>query len=123
MVITVSQAPPQNQAPVAHFTFSSDKLLVAFTDESMDTDGDIIAWHWDFGDQQYSNTSNTTHEYEGEGDYTVKLTVTDDDGESNSYIVTLTVDEETEDVPGFEMALSLVAISIILFLGIKRKKT
>jgi len=120
MVITVSQAPPQNQAPIAHFTFSSDKLLVTFTDESMDTDGDIIAWHWDFGDQQYSNTSNTTHEYEKEGEYTVSLAVTDNDGDTNKYEVWITVKEDKGNTPGFGIAV-IIGAMILSTLVLKRE--
>jgi PKD repeat protein len=36
------------------------------------------SWHWDFGDEKTSEEQNPTHEYDTAGNYTVTLTVTDD---------------------------------------------
>ena len=36
------------------------------------------AYHWDFGDDEPSDNQNPTHEYDTTGNYTVTLTVTDD---------------------------------------------
>jgi hypothetical protein len=41
-----------------------------------------FSYKWDFGDNTFSNEQNPTHSYTNPGEYTVKLTVTDDNGKS-----------------------------------------
>ena len=77
-----------NVAPLPDFSFSPssprDVDVIHFTDASYDTDGSVVAWLWDFGDGHNSTLQNPTHIYSDDGIYTVKLTVTDDDGSSTS---------------------------------------
>jgi len=46
--------------------------IVHFYDKST---GDIISWHWDFGDGTTSNEQNPLHQYTSLGTYTVTLTI------------------------------------------------
>jgi len=62
-----------------------------FTSNCSDTDGSIVNWTWDFGDGNYSYTSNVTFNYSKSGFYPVTLTVTDDDNISNSTSMDLIV--------------------------------
>jgi PKD repeat protein len=52
---------------------------VYFNSTSFDSDGWIVNWTWDFGDGNYSYFENVTHQYVDDGDYTVNLTVEDND--------------------------------------------
>ncbi|MDP8313809.1 MAG: PKD domain-containing protein [Candidatus Celaenobacter antarcticus] len=61
-------------------------LEVEFTDESIKGSGDINYWEWDFGDGKTSNAQNPIHNYEESGIYTVSLTVTDTNTESDTII-------------------------------------
>jgi len=72
-----------NQDPVAGFSHSISGLSVDFTDLSTDSDGSVDAWSWDFGDSGNSTNQNPTHVYTTDGNYTVTLTVTDDDGHTD----------------------------------------
>jgi PKD repeat protein len=73
-----------NELPVAEFSSVPTGLSVAFTDESTDADGTIVAWDWDFGDAtSHGTTQNPTHVYAAGGTYTVTLTVTDDGGDAS----------------------------------------
>ncbi len=72
------------QPPSANFNFSVNQLQVSFTDASMDSDGEIVAYDWDFGDGQSSAQANPVHTYSSAGSYTVNLTVTDNDGMTSS---------------------------------------
>ena len=87
--------PPPNQPPVADFSFTTSELTVTFTDQSYDTDGDVVAWEWNFGDGNNSGTQHPTHTYTSAGTYTVSLTVTDNDGATGntSQLVTVTSDD------------------------------
>ncbi|WP_231593418.1 PGF-pre-PGF domain-containing protein [Methanosarcina siciliae] len=70
--------------PVANFTSNcttgNQPLSVAFTDTST---GVRTSWEWDFGDGNTSTGQNPVHEYSSVGNYSVRLTVTNDEG-SNS---------------------------------------
>jgi len=89
--VTVSTAPPVNQAPTAAFTSACSNLNCNFTDTSIDTDGNVTAWNWNFGDSSSSTQQNPNHSYATEGSYTVNLTATDDDGSTNSVLHSVTV--------------------------------
>ena len=76
--------PPGNVAPVASFTGTCSDLTCGFTSTSQDSDGHITAWKWDFGDGTGSTQpAPLSHTYAATGNYTVVLTVTDDQGASS----------------------------------------
>ncbi|SDZ32119.1 PKD domain-containing protein [Lysobacter sp. yr284] len=84
-------APGGNTAPVANFASSASGLTVSFTDSSTDSDGSIASRSWDFGDGTASTATNPSKTYSAAGSYTVKLTVTDNGGASNTKTATVTV--------------------------------
>ncbi|SDH23127.1 PKD repeat-containing protein [Microbacterium sp. 77mftsu3.1] len=87
---TTGEAP--NIAPTAQFTYSLDHLNASFQGSaSSDPDGTIAAYAWQFGDGETSTAISPTHRYASGGEYTVKLTVTDDDGASHTSQVPITV--------------------------------
>jgi PKD repeat protein len=72
-----------NTPPMADFSHSCSDLICTFTDASSDSDGQIDAWSWNFGDGQVSSERNPPpHVYAAYGTYTVSLTVTDNEGAS-----------------------------------------
>src|SRR2546426_3464853 len=79
--VTVS---PANQAPTANFTSSCSGLTCDFTSTSSDPDGSIASYSWAFGDGGTSIAQNPSHTYGGSGNYTVTLTVTDNQGASSA---------------------------------------
>jgi probable HAF family extracellular repeat protein len=58
---------------------------------SNDSDGTIVDYQWDFGDGNSGSGQVVTHNYAESNDYTVKLTVIDNDGLSSSMQQTITV--------------------------------
>lgn len=78
--------PPQNRPPEASFEFEANGLTVDFTDTSVDPDGNIVSWLWDFGDSSFSSLQNPTHIFDTSNTYIVRLTVTDDDSATGSTI-------------------------------------
>ena len=76
---------PGNNPPTASFTFNCTDLACSFNGSgSSDSDGSIDSWEWDFDDGNTDSGAIVNHEYTAGGTYTVTLTVTDDDGATNS---------------------------------------
>jgi PKD repeat protein len=77
---------PGDNPPVADFTLPTSCTTAApctFTDKSSD-DKAISSWGWDFGDGTTSAEQNPAHQYTAANTYTVKLTVTDASGQTNT---------------------------------------
>jgi len=95
-----------NASPTARFTFSpSDPLVgetVTFTDASTD-DGTIVSQDWDFGDGSTGTGASPTHTYDAAGDYSVVLTVEDDEGATatSTQTVTVSADDGGGDTTAF----------------------
>jgi PKD repeat protein len=90
----------QNQAPTAGFTSSTSGLKVNFNNASFDSDGSISKILWKFGDGRTSTNGNPSRTYSSPGTYTVSLTVTDNEGASDTFSRSVTVidlDEDPED--------------------------
>jgi len=78
------KAPP-NLSPVAAFSESAETVLTGEeihfdASSSYDPDGYIASYFWDFGDGTNANGVTVDHAYADDGDYTVTLTVTDNNG-------------------------------------------
>lgn len=84
-----------NREPIAGFTYSpsnpTTSVEIGFIDTSTDADGTISSWSWDFGDGGGSVAPNPSHRFEDDGQYSVVLTVTDDDGDQDYEEKTITV--------------------------------
>ncbi|TDR36335.1 trypsin-like peptidase [Tahibacter aquaticus] len=75
---------PGNQPPTANFSFTTNGLTAAFTDGSSDSDGSIASRSWNFGDSTTSTATSPSKTYSAAGTYTVTLSVTDNQGATNS---------------------------------------
>ena len=82
---------PANAPPVANFRSKVVRRVVGFTDRSRDSDGAIVARAWDFGDGKASTATSPTHVYAAPGTYDVVLTVSDDDGATDSRTQAVTI--------------------------------
>jgi PKD repeat protein len=112
----------KNRKPVADFSCTpSDPTTVdtvEFSDSSSDEDGTIEGWEWDFGDGYTSDIENPTHKYSEAGDYSVELTVTDDDGDKDTVSFDITVAKADEGflpgIGGGALGSWLILIIIII---------
>lgn len=79
-----------NFSPSAFFTYKpffpfANNTVYFDASESLDTDGGLSSYSWDFGDGENETGETTTHMFTSDGTFTVNLTVTDDDGSTDSY--------------------------------------
>lgn len=96
LIISPSFAANGNNPPTAafHWTPADDintNENINFIDDSTDSDGQLIAWQWDFDDGTYAIVQNPTHAYADAGPYDVTLTVYDNNGSSDSKTHRITV--------------------------------
>jgi PKD repeat protein len=104
-----------NQAPTAEangpYTGTTGQAVTFSSAGSSDPDGSISSYQWNFGDGNTSTQANPTHTYASAGNYTVTLTVTDNDGATGSDNATATISDPASNyatlpyTTGFESGL------------------
>lgn len=94
---------------------------IQFRDTSYDSDGTISEWLWNFGDGTTSTSSSPTHAYTQEGQYTVTLKVTDNDGMTAS-TTTLVSIGAGKSTPGFELLIVGAALIVAFLVTYQAKK-
>jgi parallel beta-helix repeat protein len=87
--------------PVASFTYTPEtplknELVTFNASKSYDPDGSIISYEWNFGDSNTTITNEPiiTHSYSEYGNYTVTLTVTDNDTLTDTITKTVRVEKK-----------------------------
>ncbi len=123
-IVNLRITPLANHVPETDFTFSpsdpTDRDILQFTDSSIDTDGDIVLYEWDFGDGKNAFSNQTQHVYVSPGIYNASLVVTDNDGDTNKYVVRITVEEDKGNTSGFEIVVIIGAMVLSIFV-LKRR--
>jgi PKD repeat protein len=119
---TLSEA---KTTPVAGFSLSpvdpAVDDVVQFTDASVDPDGSITGWFWNFGDGNTSTSASPSHIYTQGGQYTVTLQVTNADGMTSTITSMVTI-AGAKSTPGFEFLLVGCAIALACMVVFIRKK-
>ncbi|GAA68398.1 S8 family serine peptidase [Pseudoalteromonas arctica] len=83
------------QPPRAGFTVDTQGLTASFVDTSNDANNDITQWSWSFGDGATSTDSSPVHAYAQSGSYDVELTVTDSEGNTDTFTQAVVVSDVT----------------------------
>jgi len=92
--------PTENQKPVADLSVGEPyqgfvKTEITFNgSKSHDPDGTITNWFWAFGDNLYGTGKTVQHTYSKAGTYTVTLTVTDNEGATNTDATTCVIKQQ-----------------------------
>ena len=89
---TASGRTAPNLPPTAVFTAGASKLTVTVdASDSVDADGSITTYSWDFGDGSTASGVHAEPHLRRRGTYAVTLTVTDDDGANDTTSKQVTV--------------------------------
>lgn len=104
-----------NRPPVALFTenmttVKENEAIHFDASESYDPDGLIVNYFWDFGDGTNTTGQTVNHAFVEEGNYTVTLTITDDDGASSSLDARITVEAAPAELPLAWLAVIVLVI-------------
>jgi len=99
--VTVSQADLGGEPPVADFdvpsNLSVNQTIVFDASGSFDEDGVIVSYYWDFGDGENGSSMIADHVYKNPGQYSVTLVVIDNNGNTYSKSIIVTVASEAEE--------------------------
>ena len=117
--------------PMASFVYSPSAVAVNEetrfdASQSYDTDGEIVQYQWHFGDGNTASGQVVSHTYSAAENYTVTLTVTDNDGASSTYSTVIQAAEKGQGLPAWAWVLVglVVALAIafsMLSEGIRRQ--
>jgi len=111
------QVGTSNQSPVAAFSASpTNPMLNAWVNfdatASADTDGTIASYAWNFGDGSTGTGSLIWHQFTSSGTYIVTLTVTDDDGATDSTSLAIQVGPSNQSpIAGFTFSPTIPAVN------------
>jgi PKD repeat protein len=99
--VSVDPGPPLNPAPIARFSYSCIAAVCTFVNTSFDHGGRITASAWTFGDGGNATDTSPLHTYTvtAATQFTVTLTVTDDEGATGVTSQTFTLDPTAANTP------------------------
>ena len=123
----IEYAPNNNPRALFNYTVNNNGVVEFDASEAYDKDGNIISYYWDFGDGANDTDITTSHKYNEDGKYTVKLYVTDDEGAKgfSSKVIDIELSsnggKNAEGTPGFELLFLILAATIVVVWMKKRK--
>jgi PKD repeat protein len=117
--VTISDAQPENQAPISSFTASpasgTSPLNVLFDGSgSSHSNGTIQEYKWDFGDGSSASGISPEHTFTGIAGYTVKLSVTDNFGGTAVSTKTISVHDATAEENNDKAKFIIPIINLLL---------
>jgi len=134
IIIIVQEATSNNIKPVSYPQSPGEgKVNVSvLLDASLsyDPDGNITTYQWDFGDNTTGTGEIISHVYYEVGDYTISLTVTDEDNAETTNITIISIvhtlpqgnidetdsNKDENPTPSFELISLISSIFIVLYI-------
>jgi len=89
--------------PIADFSFEMFDMKVVFTDKS----DNGATYYWTFGDGETSTEQNPTHVYTANKKYSVELTITSEEGKTNTKKVTIDLSDGSGPDPSEEVNITI----------------
>lgn len=93
--VHITTDPGGNQPPIAQangpYSGAVKNPVLFNAGGSTDSDGQIVSYAWEFGDGTEGAGLTTSHIYASPGQYTLRLTVTDDQGSTGTDVSTVTI--------------------------------
>lgn len=89
--VTVNNVAPTARANASATTITLGEAITFDGSASSDPGADTLTYQWDFGDTNTGSGVNPTYTYSSAGQYDVTLTVTDEDGASDTDTIQITV--------------------------------
>ncbi|MDO6807529.1 PKD domain-containing protein [Zobellia galactanivorans] len=101
IIITAKTKENTSPTAVANATPISGEapLTVDFNGKESSDDEEVASYTWDFKDGDKGSSSSTSHSFTEPGTYEVLLTVKDNDGLTDTDVVTITVSEKENKAP------------------------
>ncbi len=101
-----------NGIPRADFYVSglpagAGKTLSFDASHSMDTDGNITSYDWDFDDGKTATGVNVSHAFNADGTYNVRLIVTDNDNKKDTVFKDISIITNPPDIPVMSLVTPL----------------
>jgi parallel beta-helix repeat protein len=120
---SANRAPSANiNAPATGYVGDSIEFSSSGSSDP-DADDSIASYLWDFDDGVTSAEQNSTHQYSKAGKYTVTLTLTDQNGaEGTADVEVLIKTKSTDESPGYEIILAVIAMLFVSIILRKKKK-
>ena len=84
---------PIAKADADEAVITEGEALQFYGNKSRDEDGQIVNYTWDFGDGKYNYTQNPLHIFTENGEFNVTLTVRDNHGLEDTYILNIFVNK------------------------------
>ncbi|MEE9510025.1 MAG: PKD domain-containing protein, partial [Candidatus Bathyarchaeia archaeon] len=106
--------PSPNMSPVVHingpYTGGVRKDISFHSSGSYDPDGTIEEYNWDFGDNSESHTMSPIHLYSSAGNFSVRLTIVDNEGAVNTNTTYCVVSQVGDSPLTMEQIAAIISI-------------
>lgn len=123
-VMSFSITAPENNPPVANFTYTCTDLVCNFdASSSSDPDGSISSYQWDFSDGVTLFGSTLNHSFASAGEKTAKLTVTDNATSTTEKSISFSIDAPKAPTPAKSSGGSWAWLNLLLALMLLRRKS
>ncbi|MHA2393235.1 MAG: PKD domain-containing protein, partial [Promethearchaeota archaeon] len=121
IIVESANVPPN----IIDFSFKGETRAgeeIQFSGDAVDVVDDPLTYDWDFGDGTSDHGKDVTHTYTTDGEYTVILTVTDDEGDIDTELTNINIETPStptdEPEPPKQPEIDPLLIILVVLFGI-----